>query len=201
MDAVIFQFFVTLLTQLPVFVVFGVGLRMAWCQRASQPEVARLTSLALSLLLVNAVGMTGVSIALPRYGLARGWGGSDLQTAFTILGVVWHLLEAVAFVCLLRAIFHGPARIANPARAETPTQARPRGCLGLFLGSVLGALSGAVLAFVLGEPIGMALNIRAFEGERDFFIAFVLVPLFALIGAMTGVLVVVVQRRLQREVQ
>lgn len=198
MDTVIFRFFMTLLTQLPVFVVFCVGLRMAWYQRASQPEVARLTSWALSILFVNAVGMTGVSMAFSHYGLARSWSGSDLQTAFTLLSVVRHLIEAGAFVCLLRAIFHGSARIASPARAETPTQTRPRGCLGLVLGAVLGVLSGAVLAFVLGEPIGMALNIRTFEGERGFFIAFVLVPLFALIGAVTGVIVVVVQRRLQR---
>jgi len=198
MDAVIFQFFVHLLTQLPVFVVFCVGLRMAWYQRASQPEVARLTSWALNILLVNAVGMTGLSMALSRYGLARGWSGSAIQTAFTLLSVVRYLIEAGAFVFLLRAIFHGPAHLASPARADTPTQARPRGCLGLVLGAVLGALSGAVLAFVLGEPIGMALNIRTFEGERSFFIAFVLGPLFALIGAMTGVIVVVIQRRLQR---
>ena len=200
MDAAIFRFFVTLLTQLPVLVVFCVGLRMAWSKRASQPEVARLTSLALSIFLVNAVGMTGVFIALSQYGLARGWSGGNLQTAFSILGVVRHLLDAVAFVVLLRAIFYGPARMASPARADTPTQARPRGCLGLFLGAILGALSGAVLAFVLGEPIGMALNISTFEGERGFFIAFVLVPLFAIIGAVIGVIVVAVQRRLRREV-
>src|SRR5215475_9377046 len=109
MDAIIFQFFVHLLTQLPVFVVFCAGLRMAWYQRASQPEVARLTSWALSILLANAVGMTAVSMALSQYGPTHGWSGSGIQTAFTLLGVVRHLIEAGAFVFLLRAIFHGPA--------------------------------------------------------------------------------------------
>ena len=46
------------------------------------------------------------------------------------------------------------------AIADGPAHARPRGCLGLFLGGVLGAVSGAVLAFVLGEPIGIAFNIE-----------------------------------------
>jgi hypothetical protein len=181
MDAVLSRFFVSLLTQLPVFVVFCVGLRMAWQQRASQPTVARLTSLAFGILLVNAVGMTGVSMWLPPYGLARGWGGSGLQTAFTMLSVVRHLIEAVAFTFLLRAIFSGSTR------ADGPVRARSRGCLGLFLGGVLGAVSGAVLALVLGEPIGIAFNIRTFEGERGFFIAFILGPLFAIVGAITGV--------------
>ena len=201
MDVIFFQFLVQLLTQLPVFVVFCVGWRMAWRQRASRPQVARLTSWALSILLVNAIAMTGVSMALSRYGLASGWGGRNLQTAFTLLGVVRHLIEAVAFVCLLRAIFPDSARLTRPAQAETPAQTTPRGCLGLVLGAVLGALGGAVLAFVLGEPLGMALNIKTFEGERGFFIAFVLVPLCAIIGAVIGVIVVVVQRRLPREMQ
>lgn len=197
MDTALSPFCVSLVTQLPVFVVFCVGINMAWRRRASQPRVARLTYLALGILFVTAVGMTGVYIWLPRYGLAQGWGATALQTTFTMVGVVRHVLEAMAFALLLRAIFASPAPVqGSPAPAlASPARAQSHGCLGLFLGVVLGAVSGAVLALVLGEPLGMAFNISTFEGERGFFIVFFLVPLLALVGAVTGIVIVLVRRR------
>ena len=189
MDAFLGQFFVRLFTQLPMFVVFGVGMRMAWRRWTSQPQAARLTCIAIGILFVMTVGMTGVYLWLPHYGLEQGWSAAALQRTFTIVGVVREVIEAVAFAFLLRAIFASPAPVLH-----SPARTTSRGCLGPFLGGVLGAGSGVVLAFVLGEPLSMAFNIRTFEGERGFFIVFLLVPLFAIIGAVLGVVIVLVQR-------
>src|SRR5262249_41438848 len=146
MDAGMSQFFSNLLPQLPVFVVFGVGAYMAWHRRPSQPQAARLTCLALGMLFVTAVVMTWVYGWLPRYGTAQGWSATEFQMAFKLVSVIRNIIEAVGLALLLRAIFASPTpALAGPALSgpapvlASPAPARPHGCLGVFLGGVLGA--------------------------------------------------------------
>jgi hypothetical protein len=189
MDASMTQFVVNLLTQLPMFIVFGVGVNMARARWTHQPQAARLTCLAIAILFVMAVGMTAVYTWLPHYGLAQGWSGPTLQKIFVRIGILRHIIEAVALALFLRAIFTSPV----PALAQ-PAPARRRGCLGLLLGGLLGAAGGVVLALVLAEPIAVAFNISTFEGERGFFVMFLLVLLCAIAGAVAGVALVLVLR-------
>jgi hypothetical protein len=62
------------------------------------------------------------------------------------------------------------------------------GCLLRLLGALIGSVLGAVVAVSAGDWIGSALGISTFEGERGFFIAFVLLPLFGIAGGVLGAL-------------
>ncbi len=60
------------------------------------------------------------------------------------------------------------------------------GCWALLAGALLGAIIGGILGAAVGDPLAAALGISNFEGERGFFIAFVLIPLFLIVGAILG---------------
>jgi hypothetical protein len=60
------------------------------------------------------------------------------------------------------------------------------GCWSLLAGALVGAVGGGILGALLGVPLTSILGISNFEGESGFFIAFVLIPLFALVGAILG---------------
>ncbi|MBX3015108.1 MAG: hypothetical protein KF832_26555 [Caldilineaceae bacterium] len=59
-----------------------------------------------------------------------------------------------------------------------------------LLGAFLGLLFGTGLAIFLGDAIGKALNISNFEGGRGYFVLFVILPLFALTGAILGAVMI-----------
>lgn len=59
-----------------------------------------------------------------------------------------------------------------------------------LLGAFLGLLLGGGLALLLGDPIAKVLEISNFEGGRGYFIVFVLVPLFAMSGAVLGAIMI-----------
>lgn len=60
------------------------------------------------------------------------------------------------------------------------------GCWSLLAGALLGAVVGGIIGALVGDPLAAALDISNFEGERGFFIAFVLIPLFLIVGAILG---------------
>lgn len=64
------------------------------------------------------------------------------------------------------------------------------GCWRLLLGAFLGLLVGGGVGALVGVPLTSALGISNFEGESGFFIAFVLIPLFGLVGTILGIWVV-----------
>lgn len=59
-----------------------------------------------------------------------------------------------------------------------------------LLGALVGLIIGGGLGLFLGEPIAKLLNISNFEGGRGYFVILVVVPLFALSGAVLGALMI-----------
>lgn len=57
-------------------------------------------------------------------------------------------------------------------------------------GAFIGLLLGGGLALLLGDPIAKILEISNFEGARGYFIVLVLVPLFAMSGAVLGAIMI-----------
>ena len=55
---------------------------------------------------------------------------------------------------------------------------------------MIGLVVGGLVGLLLGDPISLALGISDFEGERGYFIGFLLIPGFALLGAIVAALVV-----------
>ncbi len=64
-----------------------------------------------------------------------------------------------------------------------------------LLGFVLGGVVGIVLAALLGDPIGRAFNVSNFEGGRGYFVFLVVIPLFAIVGAVLGAVMIYQGRR------
>ena len=64
-----------------------------------------------------------------------------------------------------------------------------------LLGALIGLVLGGGLAVFLGDAIAEALNISNFEGGRGYFIAFALLPLFALVGALLGAIMIYLRWR------
>ncbi|MCE7980196.1 MAG: hypothetical protein DYG89_03320 [Caldilinea sp. CFX5] len=65
-----------------------------------------------------------------------------------------------------------------------------KSCLWGVAGALLGLVGGLALAVVLGDAITLALKISNFEGGQAYFIAFVLFPIFGLIGLILGAIMI-----------
>lgn len=59
-----------------------------------------------------------------------------------------------------------------------------------LFGLVLGILAGGVLALVLGDPIGRAFGVSNFEGGRGYFVFLFVFPLFVIVGAILGAIMI-----------
>lgn len=59
-----------------------------------------------------------------------------------------------------------------------------------LLGALIGLLAGGALGLFLGEVIAEMLNVSNFEGGRGYFVVFLMVPLFALAGAILGAIMI-----------
>ena len=102
----------------------------------------------------------------------------EIRLGFALISLLRNLIDAVAIALLLMALFGGTAKIKLPS------------VLYAFLGGLLGLIAGGGLAILVGDPLGAAFGIGTFEGERGYFVIFCLVPLFAIVGGITGFLLV-----------
>lgn len=177
--------FTNLLAQLPLVVVYIVGLFMAFDRLGQQPKTAKRTITALTILLLTTIVMTGVSTWLPTYLSGQGSSVAAITSLLRWVYLANNLLHTWAIGLLLTAVFRGEQD------APTPNWARA------ILGGLLGLVVGGVLGAILGDPIGMAFHVSNFEGGRGFFVAFFIIPLFAVIGAITGA-IVLSRRAVQR---
>ncbi|MDQ3249784.1 MAG: hypothetical protein M3Q45_11335 [Chloroflexota bacterium] len=166
------QFLTNLAGQLPLLIVYCVGLSLAWQRRTQQPSAARLTAIALGIQLMETVAMTWLIAWFPQAAVDNGMSGSEIQTAFVWIGVVRTLIAAGAVGLLLVAIFGGQ-----------PQPKLRRGLHPVF-GFMLGAVVGIVIALLLGDAIGAALDISTMEGGRGYFTVFLFAPLLAVVGGV-----------------
>jgi hypothetical protein len=163
-----------LLAELPMLIVYVVGFFVAYRHRAQMPQAARRTMFAVFLFLLDLTLFSSVTFWVLETVVAQGGEGAEIGFALNVVALLRSLVRAWAFMLLLGAIFPNRQVITWPRR---------------LLGGVAGLILGGILAVVLSGPITTALDIREFEGEQAFFVVFILIPLFALAGAVTGVLV------------
>jgi hypothetical protein len=180
MEDVVTNFLAGIGAQLPLLIVYVAGLITVQRQRFQHPVAAQRVSLAIMILLLDATVLHGLGIWLPTAALSNDISYAEIGIVVYGLALVRSLLRAWAFILLLGAIFP----------VETHTS-----CLIRLVGGVLGLVVGTLLAIAAGDPIGAAMGVSSFEGARGYFVAFVLIPLFAAVGAGLGVLMTYVPRR------
>lgn len=173
----------SLMTHLPLLIVYGFGLRMARARSTEQAGPARLASWAFGLLLSELIVgelLTTWLFAMLNAQTMNGAQGNGEWQLFLLnaLGIVRMLVHTLAIYLLIRALF------------PILPGAAPAHWLRRVLGLGIGLMIGALLGMALGDPIGAALGISNFEGERGYFVVFLLIPGFALLGALGGALIV-----------
>ena len=167
-----------LLPQLPLLLVLLIG--FIWARRAGANETKavapRYVAWALLILLAEALGMTVVfawwqtAVIVSEESLAQ---ASALLVALRVVG---SLIQAGAFLLLLRGIFGDTFWLRGKAG----------GCWLAAGGALLGLVVGVLLAIFFGDSIGAVLGVSTFEGERGYFVVFALIPLFGVVGALIG---------------
>ena len=172
-------YFGNLITDLPLLITYGVGLYLALGRRQAQPRAAGLARWGFTLLLVEVMGGTLLTTWLinslntqTSNGLGEGSMQLSLLNGLSVVRVVVHTL---GMALIIRALF--------PPLSDAVAPSWLRWVLGIVIGLVVGAATGALL----GDPIGNAFGISNFEGERGYFVVFLLIPGFALAGAILGV--------------
>ena len=166
----------TLVGQIPLLIVYGIGLVVALAHRADKPEASRRVILAFVLLLADAFLLSALSVWMLHSVLTEESDISSVRLFLTLVELARSVVHAVAIWLLVRTIF--------PA-ANSPMP----GWLRRSIGALVGIVAGGVIAAALGDPIGTALGVSDFEGEKGYFVFLVLIPLFALIGGITGAIV------------
>lgn len=175
-------YFANLPTYLPLLITYGVGLRLALGRRHRQPGAGLAAwsfVLLLAELIVGNLLTTWLIASLNAQALTGGQPDSTQQLALINgIGMVRTLVHTLGVALLIRALF--------PALPDYVAPSWVRWVLGIVIGLIVGGVAG----IVLGDPISMALGISDFEGGRGYFVIFLLVPGFALLGAILGALVV-----------
>jgi hypothetical protein len=170
------------LSYFPLLITYGVGLRLARGRRRLQPG-ASLAVWAFILLLAEVIIGNLLTTWLIASLNAQALNGvqPDSTQQLTLLngiGMVRTLVHTLGVALLIRALF--------PALPDYVAPSWVRWVVGI----VIGLVGGGLVGLLLGDPISLALGISDFEGERGYFIAFLLMPGFALLGAIVAALVV-----------
>ncbi len=181
-------YFTNLITYLPLLITYGVGLRLALGRRQAQPRAAGLAAWAFALLigellvgnllttwLINALNMRTGSGLLGNSAL--------LLTLISGVGIVRVLVHTLGIALLIRALF--------PPLPDYVAPTWLRWTSGILIGLIVGGLTGGLF----GDAIGAAFDISNFEGGRGYFVIFLIIPGFALVGAILGALTVGLYRR------
>jgi hypothetical protein len=163
-----------LLAELPMLIVYVMGFLTAYRHWEQMPQAARRTMFAVFLFLLDLTLLSWLTYWVLESVVAQGGEEAEIGFTLNVVALLRSLVRAGAFMLLLGAIFPNRQGIKWPRR---------------LLGGVAGLVLGGILAVVLSEPITTALNISDFEGEQAYFVIFILIPLFLLAGAVTGVLV------------
>jgi FtsH-binding integral membrane protein len=96
-----------LLPNLPLYLVWIVGLVLAVMYRRRDQRVAILTAVALTLFLAVSLCTNVVSSAVPSLTLSQGWSTQSISMIFAVTGILGALIAAGAWIMILVAIFSG----------------------------------------------------------------------------------------------
>ena len=178
MDSFLPGFLQDLGWQFPTIIVCLMGIYLAFERMSQQPQSARRALFGFGLLLLTNIASSALNRWLVGSMNAPDANLAQLQGMLAAVSFVIRLAIALSLWLLLRAIF--------PALPGTVSPSWGRYLIGIFLGLVLGGVLGAVL----GDPLSQAMGISNFEGGRGYFVIFILIPGFALAGALIGGIVV-----------
>jgi hypothetical protein len=95
-------------TQLPLYLVWLVGIGLAIARWERQPRVSLFTLIALAILLVTSVVSAYISVQMTVSFVEWGWSSAKIGIFFTVYRIIHAMLETIAFVLLLIAIFGWP---------------------------------------------------------------------------------------------
>lgn len=95
------------LAQSPIFLVWIVGIVLASVRWSQHPRISLLTIIALAIMLVTSLVSTYLNVQLPVLMTEWGWDYPQIGLFFTIKGFVQAVIDTIAFVLLLLAIFSG----------------------------------------------------------------------------------------------
>ncbi len=176
-------YFTNLTTYLPLLITYGVGFYLALGRRQSQPRAAGLAAWAFALLIGEGlIGNLLTTWLISALNMQNGSGllgdSATLLTLTSGVGIVRMLVHTLGVALLIRALF--------PPLPEYVAPSWIRWTLGILLGLIVGGTAGALF----GDAIGAAFNISNFEGGRGYFVVFLIIPGFALVGAILGALTV-----------
>ncbi|MBX2998070.1 MAG: hypothetical protein KF893_06120 [Caldilineaceae bacterium] len=169
-----------LITQLPMLIVYAVGLMTAHSYRQQFPQASNRLTWAILILVTDAIILSLASQWILNRVVMQG--ERELYTVAAGLGLVRSLVHAWAFILILNAIFPSLKGIQLPRR---------------LLGGVLGLLIGGALGLPLGDAIAASIGVTSFEGARGYFVVLLMVPLFAIVGAVLGFLIAGAPRPVQ----
>jgi hypothetical protein len=97
--------FSNLLVQLPVILVWLVGVILSLSYWRRHPKVSRFTLIAIAVLFVESLAGTYLSLYLPLTLSERGWNSGRLGILLSTVGFARALVRAVSWGLLLAAIF------------------------------------------------------------------------------------------------
>jgi len=170
--------------QLPLLVVYIAGICMAISWRAEAPTMANRTLIALIILLLDAVILSYLNRWFANNLITQSADYRSVNLTLSLIGLGRNLIHALAFAILLNGIFLGASQAVMNAA-----------WLRYIASGIVGLLLGACVALALATVIVEFFQISSFEGESGYFVAFLLVPLFALVGTLVGLLIVYMFRR------
>jgi hypothetical protein len=97
----------TYLAQSPIFLVWIAGIVLASVRWSQHPRVSLLTIIALAVMLVISLISIYLNVQIPLLMTDWGWGYSQVSLFFMVKGFIQAVIDAIAFVLLLLAIFSG----------------------------------------------------------------------------------------------
>ena len=104
--------FYALAPQIPLYLIYLVGIIVALVYLKRHPRVSFLTIISIGISLLAGIIVTVVQVLLPSYLIRQGSSAQSLGYYFFGLGIISNLIHVVTFGLLLIAIFTG--RSARP---------------------------------------------------------------------------------------
>ena len=117
---------VTLLPQIPVFLVWLVALILALVFWKRHPTVSLLVFIALVTFGVRALVDTYLVSWLPLQASQMGWSAQQIATFYGIKAIVDGLCSALGWALIVVAVFGWRKKISPPATPPTPNVSQPQ---------------------------------------------------------------------------
>jgi hypothetical protein len=98
------QYLISLITQLPMIIVYIVGLILAIARRQRHPKASLFAILGTTILLLNLVVMSGVQLWFPRFWVEHTHAQWRINSLLYAIGFLRSFLSATGFALLLLAV-------------------------------------------------------------------------------------------------